>query len=331
MILWIGLALAPLAVWAEPVRLAVYHTDLERTGPGLLLRDIQRGESEDIPAVARIIEAADPDILLILGFDYDAGLVALAAFSDLLAEPFPHLFALRPNAGWQTGVDVDGDGRLAEPQDAHGYGRFSGAGGMAILSRHPIATDRVIDLSHTLWRDLPAGRGAEVLSPAVLEVLRLPTMGLWQVPVQLPGGDLTLLVTHAGPPVFDGPEDRNGLRNEDETRLLLAQLPGQSGPFAVMGTLNVDPEPGRGEGRRGALLDLLAHPRLQDPVPLAPDGTAATTNWSEPTPGRLRVDYILPSTEIGVLASGIVGTADDPEASAASGHRLVWVDIALPE
>ena len=203
---------------------------------------------------------------------------------------------------------------------------------MAILSRYPIDADAARDHSQFLWRDLPGGRAAEVLSPEALAVLRLPTMGLWEVPVELRDGTvLTLVTTHAGPPVFDGPEDRNGLRNEDETRLLLSLIPDQSGPFAIMATLNVDPEPGRGEGRRGALLELLRHPMLQDPVPLAPDGTVATTNWAEPTPGRLRVDYILPSAGLQVRGAGVFGNADDPQAELASGHRLVWVDIALPQ
>ncbi len=298
----------------------------------MLLRDILRGEDEQIAAVVEIINAVDPDILLVLGFDYDADLVALNAFADLLERRLPHRFALRPNAGWPTGVDVDGDGRLAEAQDAHGYGRFSGAGGMAILSRHPIDTQSVADFSQILWRDLPGSRAADVVTPDVLEVLRLPTMGLWDVPVELPGGGwLHLLVTHAGPPVFDGPEDRNGIRNEDEIRLLLQQIDGRTGEFAVLSTLNVDPEPGQGEGRRGALLELLSHESLQDPVPLAPDGTAATTNWAEPVPGRLRVDYILPSAGLEVVSAGVFGTAEDPTAAIASGHRLVWVDVIVPE
>lgn len=297
------------------------------------MRDIRRGEDAQIAAVIAEIDALRPDVLLVLGFDYDAGLVALTALSDRLAEPYPHLFALRPNAGWPTGVDVDGDGRLAEAQDAHGYGRFPGEGGMALLSRLPIAADEVADFSDVLWRDLPGGRGAAVLSPEALEVLRLPTMGLWRVPVVLPSRQrLQLFTLHAGPPVFDGPEDRNGIRNEDEIRQLLAQVEAWSGgPFAVMGTLNVDPEPGRGEGRRAVLSELLTHPSVQDPIPLAPDGTAATTNWAEPDPGRLRVDYILPSTDLSVQAAGVHRTADDPMAELASGHRLVWMDIWLPQ
>ncbi|MEM9320233.1 MAG: endonuclease/exonuclease/phosphatase family protein [Pseudomonadota bacterium] len=316
----------------------MFHADLERDGPGLLLRDITRGEDDDIAATVEIIVEFDPDILLILGFDYDAELRALNAFADALAAAganYPHLFARRPNAGWPTGVDVDGDGRLAEAQDAHGWGRFNGQGGMAILSRLAIEDATARDFSAFLWRDLPGSRAETVLSPEAAAILRLSTMAIWDVAITTAAGPLHLLAIHAGAPVFDGPEDRNGLRNEDETRFLVEYLNGWSpeGPafeadlFAVMGTFNVDPE--RGEGRRAALNALLRHPDLQDPAPRDPDGQLATTNWDEPSPGRLRVDYILPSVGLTVEGAGISHTADDVLAQTASGHRLVWVDIEL--
>jgi len=203
---------------------------------------------------------------------------------------------------------------------------------MALLSRFPIEADAVEDYSRFLWRDLPGGHAAGVLSADAVDALRLQTMGLWEVPVDMPDGShLNLLTIHAGAPVFDGPEDRNGLRNEDETRHLLQVVAAQEGHFAVMGTLNVDPEPGRGEGRRAALQELLATPSLLDPEPLAPDGTVATTNWPEPRPGRLRVDYLLPSIGLEVVGAGVFGTAEDEQAVLASGHRLVWVDIVIPQ
>jgi hypothetical protein len=52
-----------------------------------------------------------------------------------------------------TGLDLDGDGRLGGAADAQGFGEFTGQGGMAILSRHPIGP--VTDHSAFLWRDLP--------------------------------------------------------------------------------------------------------------------------------------------------------------------------------
>jgi hypothetical protein len=52
-----------------------------------------------------------------------------------------------------------------------------------------------------------------------------------------------------------------------------------------------------------------------------------------PNVGRLRVDYVLPSAGLEVLDSGVFWpAADAPDhatVSAASRHRLVWVDIRI--
>ena len=71
-----------------------------------------------------------------------------------------------------------------------------------------------------LWADLPGSliEGLD-LSPEIVKVQRLSSTGHWAVPIKLGGkAALTLLVFAATPPVFDGPEDRNGRRNHDEIR-----------------------------------------------------------------------------------------------------------------
>ncbi|MFN7599368.1 MAG: endonuclease/exonuclease/phosphatase family protein, partial [Cereibacter sp.] len=146
--LWAGPCLA------ETLRVATFHAELSRDGPGLLLRDILRSDPQ-VEAAARVIAFADPDVLVLLGIDYDHGLVALGAFADRVAAAgsvYPHRFALRPNTGYATGLDMDGDGRLGGPRDAQGYGRFAGQGGMAVLSRLSIDPAGVRDLSGLLWR-----------------------------------------------------------------------------------------------------------------------------------------------------------------------------------
>lgn len=366
-----GLALL-LALWggpirAEALRIATYDPDLTRRGPGLLVRDIERGEDPRIAAVARVIAAAAPDILLLTGIDYDFEQRALAALAGVLSglgADYAHRFALRPNAGMATGIDMDGDGRRGDARDAQGYGRFAGQGGMAILSKRPIVTGAARDFSGFLWRDLsgadlgPPG-GAPVLPEAVLAVQRLASVGFWAVPVAAGSGEvITLLAYSATPPVFDGPDDRNGRRNHDETAFWLrfldgglgSGLPPPSGPVVVLGKVNVDP--GRGEGRRGALAALLAHPRLTDPVPAGADGRPATVDWpgdgeaggeaaggeaargADTGPGDLRVSYILPDRRLRVTGAGVFWPAPgQPLAdvvAAASPHRLVWVDVELP-
>lgn len=327
---------------AETLRLASFHTQLSREGPGLLLRDLRRGDDAQIAASLAVIAAAQADVLVLQDIDYDGGGAALGALAEALAQAgidYPHRLALRPNSGWPTGVDIDGDGQSHRARDGHGYGLFNGQGGMAILSRHPIGAVR--DFSGFLWADLPGGAADQVLSAPAAAVLRLASVAAWDVALELPGGPFHLLTLHASPPVFDGPEDRNGHRNADELRFWQLYLDGwtpEGAPFgaegfALLGTLNVDPD--RGEGRREALAALLSHPRLQDPVPRRPDGGTQTTDWPEPAPGDLRVDYILPAAGLRVLGAGVLWPGDEagvPPLSvvaAASDHRLVWVDLAL--
>lgn len=282
----------------------------------------------------------NPDILLLQGIDYDADGHALAALADLLAEAgaaYPHRFALRPNTGRPTGLDLDGNGRLGEARDAQGYGRFNGADGMAVLSRFPIGPD-VVDHSAFLWRDLPGGHATDLLARDVLGVQRLASVAAWVVPVEVEGQVLRLLTTHATPPVFDGPEDRNGRRNEDELRFWQWQI--ESGavepPFALIGVFNADPV--RGDARRDTLLTMLDHPALQDPAPTSAGGDTATADFPDPDPGNLRASYILPSADLTVQGSGVFWPAPDRPGreilggsggNGASRHRLVWLDIEM--
>jgi len=222
--------------------------------------------------------------------------------------------------------------------DAQGYGRFSGQGGMAILSRYPIRTDDVQDLSYLLWKDipdalLPVTADGPFPSADALAVQRLSTTGHWIVPIDAPQGRFDLLTFHASPPVFDGPEDRNGRRNHDEIRLWQQVLDGKIGTapthrFVIAGDANLDPKDS--DGIRSAIRNLLADARLQDVRPTGAAGTD-TVDWADPVPGNLRVDYVLPSTHWAVLDAGVMWPpADDPAAPtvvAASRHRLVWVDL----
>lgn len=120
---------------------------MSRQGPGTLLRDLLRGDDQ-ARAVAQVVAHVAPDILVLQGVDYDADLLALNALRDVISEAgqmYDHVIALPPNTGMQTGLDLNGDGRLGGPADAQGYGRFRGADGMAVLSRWPIMTDEVQD------------------------------------------------------------------------------------------------------------------------------------------------------------------------------------------
>jgi len=328
---------------AETLRVATWNVGLDRGGPGVLLRDIMRGEDAQVDAIARVIARTEPDILLLQKVDYDHDLHALRALRDRLAQDgahYDHVFALRPNSGMPTGLDMDGDGRRGNERDAQGYGAFSGQGGMAIMSAFPIDADAVQDFSARLWRDLPGAQlpkradGTPFPSPEAQQIQRLSYTGHWVVPILLPSGPLRLMAFHATPPVFDGPEDANGRRNHDEIRFWQLYLDGAFGAaprarFILMGDANLDPDHGDGAAIR-ALLD---DPRLQDPRPahMGPAPRYATVEWEQTGPRR--VSYILPSVDLQIAGAGIHwpsgGTEARDAAATASHHRLTWVDLAL--
>jgi hypothetical protein len=340
----------PFAAFSETIRIATYNVDLDRTGPGLLVKDLADPDAAQIGALVRVLVALDADVVLLTAIDYDHDRVALKLLAQRLAAAgaeFPYQFAARPNTGLQTGLDLDGDGQIGQPRDAQGFGLFSGQGGMAVLSRLPIKEDRFRDFSPFLWRDLPDAMIPSETPAEIRAIQRLSTTAHWDLPVELPDGRLlNLLAWHASPPVFDGPEDRNGRRNHDEAafwRLMLEgklSIPPPDGDFVIFGDANLDPADG--EGRREGITALLSHPSLQDPKPKGshgrrePDhsGDSALDTALYEDIGGLRLDLVLPSAALRVVGSGVLWPKEDDPLAAdlalASRHRPVWVDISLP-
>ena len=294
-----------------------------------MLRDLASGRDAQAEAALDVIARVDADVILLGDVDWDADGAGLSVLRDRLAErgvAYAHHVALRPNAGVPSGADLDRDGRLGEADDALGWGRFTGESGIALLSRLPLGVPE--DHTATPWND------AGALVPDGVP-LPIPTIAQWTVPVADTG--LTVVTLAAGPPVFDGPEDRNGWRNAAELRLAYDLAAAQAAPI-VMGRANVDPVDG--EGRRDALRRLLDAPFLRDLEPRGSGGGDAghrgdpaldTADWEGP--GPLRVDYVLPAATVRVAASGVLWPPDaDPfraTVEAAGPGRAVWADIAI--
>lgn len=333
---WLPLAL--LIAWPvaadEPVRVATYNTGLGRDGPGLLLKDIL-DRDEDILALAEIIATVNPDILLLTGFDNDYQTVALNSFNALEGLGYPFVFAPLGNAGLQSGLDINGNERMRDWNDAWGFGRFEGSEGMALLSRFPIKNSRSFD--HLLWQSFGPAPQATDGTPyfAHWPELRLASHSLWDIEITLPNGPLHIIAAHPTPPVFDGEEDANGLRNEAEIEFLNRYLSSEpitddlgltaalpTAPVIVLADLNADPT--RGDSLKSALHRLLAHPRLQS-VP-----AIDTVDWE--TTGRLQVDYVLPDKALNVLDFGVFWPDDQALLNTAqTRHRLIWVDVEKPQ
>lgn len=305
---------------------------------------LDRGEDPKVAALVQVITDLDADVLLITGIDYDlrgAALDALAARLATAGAAYPHRLALRPNTGIATGLDLDGNGRLGEARDAMGYGRFAGAAGMAVLSRLPIDAEKIRDFSSFLWADLP-GTLMPDKDPAIRAMQRLSTTGMYEVPIVTDSGPINLLAYYATPPVFDGPEDRNGRRNHDEsafwTHLIAGDLPFEppKPPYILLGQPNLDPVDG--EGRQDAIRALLANPALQDPSPHGSHARADPGQQGDATMdtalyadiGGLRVEQVLPSADLKITGAGVVWPPDDALLATASRHRPVWVDIMPP-
>lgn len=242
-----AIASTALAADRDSIRVATYNVSLFRDETGQLVRDLAAGDNQQALRIAEVIQRVRPDVLLINEIDYDAAGRAAELFrTKYLAvgqngsEPidYPYHFAAPVNTGRPTDRDFDKDGRTGRPADAIGYGRHEGQYGMLVLSRFPIDRGRVRTLQKFLWRDMPGAllpneptTGESFYDIADLDTLRLSSKSFWDVPIEIAmvqstaaGGSrpftLHLLCSHPTPPVFDGPEDRNGRRNHDEIRLV---------------------------------------------------------------------------------------------------------------
>lgn len=280
------------------------------------MRDLLKQDAA-LVAAADALSDADADIIVLTRFDYDGSGTTLRAFADLVDGGHIHVQALRSNAGIPTPYDMDGDGRLGEAEDAQSFGWFPGQEALAVLSRLPLDSDGLQSFNDVLWRDFPGTLMTD--ADAGRDDQRLSSGGHWVVPVFLSsdvgGASVSLLVGHAGPPVFDGPEDRNGRRNRDELRLWDRIIADLDGPIVFMANTNLDPD--RGDGYRDAMAEFLALDRLTDPLP-----GQITAHWQKP--GPMRVSYILPSLEFGIRAARVWPVRGDEQ------HSLITVDLTLP-
>lgn len=204
-----------------------------------------------------------------------------------------------------------------------------------------------------------------------LEILPLSSKSHWDLPIMIGNRVLHILASHPTPPVFDGVEDRNGRRNHDEIRFWADYVtPGAGGyiyddggrkggldetaSFVILGDMNADPDDGDSTGR--PMLLLLESPRINVGGTPASEGAVeqderqggnnrghrgnpafdtADFNDRGNGPGNLRLDYVLPSSDLTIESAGVfwprsdsplftlVGTFPFPT----SDHRLAWIDV----
>jgi Endonuclease/Exonuclease/phosphatase family len=359
---------APAAAPAD-VRVATFNASLNRAAEGELVADLSTPDDPQAGEVAEVVQRVRPDVLLINEFDHAPAAVDLFRDNYLErgqngAEPidYPHAFLAPSNTGVPSGLDLDDNGTVGGPNDALGFGAFPGQYGMLVLSRFPIDTAAARTFQRFLWKDLPGARLPEgFYSPEELAVLPLSSKSHWDVPVRIGDRTLHVLASHPTPPTFDGPEERNGRRNADEIAFWrLYVQPGAAGEalyddagrrgglgggerFVILGDQNSDPLDG--DSLPGAADQILTAHNVLDPTPASGGAAEAanpghrgdprldTADFSDPTPGNLRVDYVLPSRPMDVRGSGVFWpVAADPLArlNDASDHHATWVDLRLP-
>jgi hypothetical protein len=373
----------------ESVRFATFNSSLYSDEAGGLVRRLEAGDA-DARAIAATIQHVRPDVLLLNEFDYDeAGRAAALFASGYLGEgqhgqpaiAYPYVYLAPVNTGVPSGLDLDGNGRVAADgreagNDAWGYGLHPGQYGMLVLSRFPIDEAAARTFRLLRWSTMPGALAP--LDPAtrtpfypagVWSQLRLSSKSHWDLPLDTPLGRIHLLAAHPTPPVFDGPEKRNVLRNHDEIRLWADYLDaapadaewlcddeGRCGGlpederFVIVGDYNADPVDGA--SLPGAIDQLLSHPRVQRLAPPRSEGAIAAA--AAPAAGAaaeaqrgfaghdtaqfgrnsFRVDYVLPSIGLPVRASGVFWPAPGQpghEWLAATDHRMVWIDVAVAD
>ncbi|QBG35017.1 endonuclease/exonuclease/phosphatase family protein [Litorilituus sediminis] len=329
-----------------------------------------------IANIAEIIQRVRPDIILLNEFDNQDNSANnqhrnLRQFiNDYLNKSqnkqapinYPYFYQGTVNTGVNSGYDLDGNGKQGQlPGDGFGYGHFSGHFGMAILSKYPIQESKIRSFQYFKWQDMPGAlkpinpeNNSAWFSDKAWQNMRLSSKSHWDVPIKVNDVTLHILASHPTPPVFDGPEDRNGKRNHDEIRFWHDYISDKKASyiyddkgsfgglnnntrFVILGDLNASNVDG--DALTGGINNLLNHPKIQDAKPISqggqqhspdnPNAAQHTAVW------RMRADYVLPSKfGLTVTNSGVFWPAVTDEnyrlikdRKASSDHRLVWLEL----
>ncbi|MBN1479874.1 endonuclease/exonuclease/phosphatase family protein [candidate division KSB1 bacterium] len=337
------------------------------------------GRDPQVLAAATIIQRIRPDILVINEIDHDYAFPEdltknARRFLDAYlnqgeaAITYPYIFTAPCNTGIRSGLDFNNDGKMADAddlqtrsfgEDCFGYGQYPGQYAMALLSKYRVDTTHVRTFQKFLWKDLPGNHiPPGYYSDEELAIFRLSSKSHWDVPIVIHDKTIHLFISHPTPPVFDGPEDRNGRRNFDEIKFwrhyiendhALYDDNNSSGGFArddsfiIAGDLNASPDASVTYDNQTAIGQLLYYPKIQDPKefvfrrnkkdchPTVKKAGTAQFGHGQ----HVRVDYLLPSRAIKVIDGGVFwpDLQVDPQgfmlAEKASDHRLVWLDIKL--
>jgi len=353
----------------DTVRVATFNVSLYGNQSGQVLERLRGGKNRQAIELASIVQSVRPDILLVNEIDYDDEGMTVDTFGDeylqigqngLTALDYPYRYAIPSNTGQPSMLDLDGNGKSTEANDAWGYGVYPGQYAMAVYSRFPMIKSAIRTFQNYRWSQLPnalrptfPGSGQSYYTDEVWERLRLSSKNHTDVPIRVGKQVVHLLASHPTPPVFDGADDHNGCRNHDEIRFWTDYLAGPSSThlidddgksgglpdralFVIAGDLNSDPK--SGDSRRSAIQTLLKNNKLRDSKPASigasestgTTGSQATANFGKDR--QMRVDYVLPSRDLILRDGGVFWPSRTDHQSqwvGATDHRMVWIEVEL--
>ncbi len=391
-LLWIFLLTACSAVTPEPnesksITIASFNVSMEARnytdpdnqselapGPQVLMEHLATGQHPQIKNIAEIIQRTKPDIVLLNEFDFiDNPKHGVQAFvKNYLAHShngsvpihYPHVFYAQSNTGLPTPFDLDNNGEYEKfGADAQGFGMYSGHYGMVLLSKYPIVNEDIRTFQRFLWADMPNAlvpidpvSGKPFYNEWEWGNLRLSSKSHWDIPVRINDEVIRVLASHPTPPVFDGPEDRNGKRNHDEIRFWLDYItPGQDdyiyddrgnyggltngAKFVILGDQNASAD--RVNDTKSVIAQLLASNQVNDVF--TPQSEAGRLNRPENPYAKYhtaswgaRADYVIPSKHFEVLDGGVFWPSHDDalhrlvaDRASSSDHRLVWLQLSM--
>lgn len=356
------------------LRVATFDANLSRSVEGELFEELSAPGTDDAAEVAKAIQQVRPDVLVLTGIDVDAGDETAEAFNtNYLAVgtegndgmTYPYSYTAPSNAGVESGADLDRNGTIGGPRDALGYGEFPDQSSMIIYSKYPIEIDKIRDFTSLSWSKMPDNSIPEEVTDLERNMLPLASVSHWDVPIEVEGESIHILASSAADASVGASAKE---RNKDQVRFwedyldqdteYITDHRGNRGPieedarFIIAGSLKADPN-GNGPVEPTAISSLLDSEAITDPQPARTLASSSVDQGMLPTESdaryhtapdpssnsnSYRADYVLPSSDMSVLNSGILETnAENRDnyrgffgmRSNNSANHLVWIDAAI--
>jgi endonuclease/exonuclease/phosphatase family metal-dependent hydrolase len=334
------------------LRIATYSTR------GIRTDDLKSPDTPRLKQLADIIQHLRPNIILLNEIATDNPENAQLFADRYLALPqSPDIeplhftaFTTPTNSGQPSALDLDKNGQVVTTypspdysNDCWGPGDFPGHRGLALLidSRLTFLAKDARTFRLLPWTYMPGNALPEDKSDTTQEKLRLSSTSHWDAPVRLPNGaTLHLLCSNPIPFIADSTR-LAARRNHDEISFWADYIDGapyivddanhpgglaEDAPFILLGDLNAAPK--QTSAFKDPITTLFSCRRLNSQVIPQSDIDLPGLSPSDTTIAKLRVDYVLPSKDIAIVAAG-VWRHPSTSGTTPSDHFPVWMDLRI--